>query len=282
MQFHLDPYGKLGFHKPHSNEVMVVRECHLPEDLINQVWPSLDIDPESGLQKVSLRTGAFEDVLIVLEGNGEELPACSIEELPVSVVYLSKNQKTIIAGEDSVLEVIQGRSFRVSVGSFSQVNRFQASSMVDTLLSRIEWADMKIILELFSGVGLFSAFLAGKADKLVCVESSKSACDDFCVNLDEFDNVELYQATVGETLGHIDLKPDLVLADPPRSGLGKGVVDAINNLGALTLVYFSCDVGTMVRDARYLHQVGYQLDELMIFDLFPQTYHIETMGIWRR
>jgi 23S rRNA (uracil1939-C5)-methyltransferase len=122
--------------------------------------------------------------------------------------------------------------------------------------------------------------MADKVERLVCIESSSSACEDFGINLDEYENVELYLAPVKETLKVIEIKPDLVVADPPRSGLGKDVINALHRLGFLRLVYVSCNVGTLARDARYLRELGYKLVEVSPFDLFPQTYHIETVSTW--
>jgi 23S rRNA (uracil1939-C5)-methyltransferase len=112
------------------------------------------------------------------------------------------------------------------------------------------------------------------------VESSPSACDDFAINLDEFNQVELYQATVEEALPFLDVQPDSVLVDPPRTGLGKGVIQQLLRHHPARLVYVSCDPATLARDARLLIESGYRLEKSIPFDLFPQTCHIETLSIF--
>jgi 23S rRNA (uracil1939-C5)-methyltransferase len=129
---------------------------------------------------------------------------------------------------------------------------------------------------------LFSAFFAQRCGRVIGVESSESACADFAVNLDEFDNVELYEGTVGAVIPHLEANPDIVLVDPPRAGLDKAVVDGILRLSPKLLAYVSCDPATLARDARRLIDGGYRLEEVTPFDLFPQTYHIESISLFER
>jgi 23S rRNA (uracil1939-C5)-methyltransferase len=114
------------------------------------------------------------------------------------------------------------------------------------------------------------------------VEASSSSCADFSENLDEFDNVELYEAPVEMALPSLEIKPNLVLVDPPRSGLGARVLPHIISSEAPFLAYISCDPATLARDARHLLEGGYQLEKAIPIDMFPQTYHIESFSLWRR
>ncbi|MEW6092385.1 MAG: 23S rRNA (uracil(1939)-C(5))-methyltransferase RlmD, partial [Chloroflexota bacterium] len=132
------------------------------------------------------------------------------------------------------------------------------------------------------GVGLFSAFFAGKVRRLVGVEVSPAACEDFAANLDEFESVELYQAPAEAVLPGLDFTPDCVLLDPPRAGLDKSVLDALLVRGPERIVYVSCDPSTLARDAGRLVSGGYRLVEVTPFDLFPQTYHIESISLFER
>jgi 23S rRNA (uracil1939-C5)-methyltransferase len=127
---------------------------------------------------------------------------------------------------------------------------------------------------------LFSAFIAPRVKRLACVESSPQACADFEANLEAFDNVELYEATAEQVLGSLDLRPDAVLVDPPRAGLGRDVTAGILALRPRLIVYVSCDPATLGRDAGQLVAGGYQLAHITLFDAFPQTYHIESISAW--
>jgi 23S rRNA (uracil1939-C5)-methyltransferase len=117
---------------------------------------------------------------------------------------------------------------------------------------------------------------------VIGIEASESSCEDFTVNLDEFDNVELYEAEAEAVIPHLEAKPDIILVDPPRAGLDKIVVDGILRLSPSHVAYVSCDPSTLARDAARLINGGYHLKEVTPFDLFPQTYHIESISIFER
>jgi 23S rRNA (uracil1939-C5)-methyltransferase len=281
IQFHLTPEGRLGFVEPGSNRVITAEECPLAEETLNLVWPQLQIDPQSGLERVSLRLGMDADVLLILEGYELKPPEFSVEDLPVSAVYMSPAGPILLAGSDHLSMEALERRFKVSAGSFFQVNTLQAEAIVRYMLETTPLAPDIELLELYSGVGLFSAFLAPQVGRLVAVESELSSTDDFAVNLDEFDNVELYEATIEQALPLLEIQPQVILADPPRAGLSQRVIKALLRLGAPDFCYVSCDPATLARDARFLIEGGYTLESIVPFDMFPQTYHIETVSHWR-
>lgn len=279
MQFHLTTDGKLGFQSQRSHQVIPIQECHLPEEPINQLWPSVDLEPIPSLDRLILRVGANEETLLVLESNDPE-PIELLVDLPVSVIYSGPGGSLILAGEDYLIHNVAGRPFQVSALSFFQVNTLMAEAMVHYLLDHLSIPSNAILVDAYCGVGLFSAFLAPHVSRLVAIETSPSACDDFTVNLDEFDHIELYEAPVEAVLPALDLHADIVLVDPPRAGLDRQALDGILSLAPETLIYISCDPSTLSRDARRLTQGGYRLTQITPFDLFPQTYHIETISFW--
>ncbi len=279
IQFHLTKDGKLGFYGVGSNEVMAIQECHLPEEALNTVWPQLEFDPLEDLERIGLRAG-LEDVQLILESEELQAPEMSVEELTLSAVHLSPAGPLVMAGSDHVIIQVLDREFRVSAGSFFQVNTAMAAAMVNHLLENLDLQPEMTVLDVYCGVGLFSAFLAPRIGQLIGIESEPSACDDFVENLDEFENVSLYEAAAEDVLPVIDVKPDLVLVDPPRSGLDPKALDGVLALQPPQLVYISCDPATLGRDARRLVAGGYHLQQITPFDLFPQTYHIESISFW--
>ncbi len=282
IQFHFASDGQLGFQAWHTEHVIPIEVCFLPEQEINSIWPHLDLEPVPGLERVSLRQGADEEAMLILESSTPEAPEMAVEDLPISVVHTSPDGSLIMAGSNNLVMGILGRQFIVSAESFFQVNTLQATEMVNHVLENLPRSSNTVLLELYSGVGLFSAFLAPKVARLVAVESSASANSDFEVNLDEFDNVELYEGTAEAVLPHLDIQPDVVLADPPRAGLGPRVVDRILALQPSMLAYVSCDPATLARDGKRLAAGGYQLTKATPFDMFPQTYHIESVSFWTK
>jgi 23S rRNA (uracil1939-C5)-methyltransferase len=250
----------------------------LPEQGITDLWPALDIGPDSGIDRLEIRQGAQGDLLVLLEG--EHSPDLNLE-LPISVVHHSPAGEFVLAGDDYLLMEVLKKSFHVSAGSFFQVNTQQAGAMVRHLQANLPLSSSATLLDVYCGVGLFSAFLAGSVHRCISLELSPSACQDFVENLDEFDHVELYEGAAEAVLPALDVKPDVVLVDPPRAGLAREALDAIVRMQPPVLAYVSCDPATLARDAKRLLAAGYMMDSITPFDLFPQTYHIETISLFR-
>jgi 23S rRNA (uracil1939-C5)-methyltransferase len=282
IQFHLTPQGKLGYHSSGSDTILPVEECHLPEEVLNSIWPQLDFDVPQEPTRVGLRVGFGAEVQMILESHSITPPSLTVEDMPVSAVHISPAGLLVMAGSEQVIMEVNQRLFQVSAGSFFQVNTAMTGKLVEYFLERLPLSAEMSVLELYCGVGLFSAFIAPLIERLVCVESSPSACEDFLVNLDEFDNVELYEAQSWQVFGEIDWQPDMILLDPLRSGLDKRTLDGVLDLRPNAIAYVSCDPATFARDAKRLNSANYQLQEITPFDLFPQTYHIEMVSIWSR
>lgn len=256
-----------------------IRECHLPENTINELWPRVDFEPETPLDRVSLRAGMDDDLMLIFESEGIEAPEMELEA-GISVVHLTSDDALVMAGDDHIWMQIKERIFHVSAASFFQVNTPMAEKMVDYLLEHLPVSRSTNILEVYCGVGTFSAFLAEKCGQLIGIEISTSACEDYLINLDEFDNVALYEDDARAVLSQLEAKQDIVLVDPPRSGLDRQVLDGILRLKPGVIAYVSCDPATLARDAARLIKGGYQLVEVTPFDLFPQTYHIESISLF--
>lgn len=282
VQFHLTKDGYLGYMEAKSDEVFGIKECHLPELPINSIWPQLKFEPIQDLEGVGLRVGIEDDIQLILESNELNAPDLSVENLALSVVHLSPAGTLVLAGSDYVLVELRERLFRVSAGSFFQVNTPMAAVMVEHILSNLQLKPSSTILDVYCGVGLFSAFLAQAGVRVVGIESNSYACDDFVINLDAFDNIELYEAKVEAVLHNLKFNAAVILVDPPRSGLSRRAMQGILAQEAHSLVYISCDPATLARDARKLSDRGYQLTQITPFDLFPQTYHIECISFWER
>lgn len=281
VQFQIASDGRLGYMASGSEQVLPIQECHLPEPPINTLWPQIDLEPLPGLARLGLRLGSDEDLQLMLESDDPGAPDFSAD-LDVSAVYLGPERSVLLSGSDHVTIKVLGRPFRVSAGSFFQVNTHMAETLVEHLLQYIAPSRANNVLDVYCGVGLFSAFLAEGAAHVTGIESSPYACYDFEANLDEFENVTLYEGEAEEILPHLDLQTDLAVVDPPRAGLARTVVDSLIRLAPRSLVYVSCDPATPSRDARRLSAGGYHLIQVTPFDLFPQTYHIESVSFWER
>ncbi len=281
VQFHLAQDGKLGYHRAGTQVVFPIKECFLPNPPLTDLWGQLAFEPIADLQRIHLRAGAGDDMMLVLESDDIQAPEMTVEGLPLSVVHLSPAGVIVMAGSDHIMMEIAEKRFHVSAGSFFQVNTGAAQLMVEHILENLALTGKETLLDVYCGVGLFSAFLAPHVGRIVGVENSPSACDDFTINLDAYDHVELYQDAAENALPQLDLHPEIALVDPPRAGMAKGALQGLLQLAPNTLVYVSCDPATLARDARNLIKGGYQLKRITPFDLFPQTCHIESVSIWK-
>ena len=281
IQFHLTREGKLGYIAANGRRVFPITECHLPETGLNELWPSLEFDPELGLERISLRVGMNAESMLVLESEDLEPPELELEA-GLSVVHVTGDDMVVMAGDAALSMSVKDRGFRVSAASFFQVNTAMAGKMVDHLREHLPVSSSTILLDVYCGVGLFSAFFAGHIGRLIGIEASPSACEDFAANLDEFDNVALYEAPAEAVLPNLDVTPDIAILDPPRAGLEKRALEALMARGPARIAYVSCDPSTLGRDAVRLIAGGYRLIQVTPFDLFPQTYSIESISIFEK
>jgi 23S rRNA (uracil1939-C5)-methyltransferase len=173
-----------------------------------------------------------------------------------------------------------GWLYRVSGGSFFQVNRYLIDAMVETVL---ENAQGESALDLYAGVGLFSLPLARRFGKVTAVESGAAAVGDLRFNAERAGiAVDAHQVSVDVFLSNAAAAPEFVLADPPRAGLGKRAVEQLVRLVPAHLTIVACDPATLARDLAGLMAGGYRLERLTMIDLFPQTFHIEAIAQLRK
>jgi 23S rRNA (uracil1939-C5)-methyltransferase len=159
--------------------------------------------------------------------------------------------------------------------SFFQVNRFLIDALVETAL---RGAEGESAVDLYAGVGLFSLPLAERFRDLVAVESGGGAIRDLKFNAERAGRTVIAEQQAAEAyLEHLDQAPDFVLADPPRAGLGKDVVRHLLRLSPRRAVIVACDPATLARDLAPLIAGGNKIVRMAIVDLFPQTYHFETV-----
>ena len=187
-----------------------------------------------------------------------------------------------MAGIDYQYFDVLGETFSVSAQSFFQANTSHAEKMVKYLLENLEVNEQTILADIYCGVGLFSRFFAPKVKQCIGIESAPSANEDFIANLEAFDNISLYEGLAEHIFPFLEEKPDVVILDPPRSGLHGRVTDALGESDVNTIAYVSCDPSTLVRDIKRLSKHGFELISTALFDQFPQTYHIESIAILKR
>ncbi len=280
LQFSLTSDGHLGFMAASTNNVVPIRECHLPLPEIDEVWPRIEIAAQTNIERIILRSGKDGEVLIALQSELE--PDLDIRiDLSASLVWLSSQGVTVVAGNEHINYEVLDQRFRVSARSFFQVNSLLLDELVRLVLQAIDPKPGECIFDLYAGAGLFSAFIARHGAKVVAVEQSPWSCMDFEVNLQAFDDVTLYEAPVEMALPTIQEKTETILVDPPREGLTPEVRDKLVEIKPTKLVYLSCDPSTLARDAKRLAHAGFHLESVTPIDLFPQTYHLESLAVFQ-
>jgi 23S rRNA (uracil1939-C5)-methyltransferase len=178
-------------------------------------------------------------------------------------------------GDESLAYRAAGVDYRVDRGAFFQVNRW----LVDALVERVTAGYAGTLAwDLFAGVGLFARRLAERFAQVIAVESAPAASDALTANLHGTSGVAVRSSALGflrsDGAGE---RPGLVVVDPPRTGLGADLTTAITEIAPPALVYVSCDPATLARDLRVLLAAGYSMDSMTLVDLFPQTFHLETV-----
>ncbi|MEN4010713.1 MAG: class I SAM-dependent RNA methyltransferase [Bellilinea sp.] len=290
VQFHLDGQGKPGYERSGGRGVLAIEECHLPEPALDDFWRRLDFYPDrvgveypgSAVKRVGLRVGAQEEILLTLESQSDQPPEFEVD-LPISAVHLSPAGAIVLAGENWLAMEAGGRLFRVSAGSFFQVNTFQAEALARHVSELLRLDDETTLLDVYCGVGFFSAFLAQQCARCIGIEASSAACEDYIFNLGDSENVELYIGAAEDVLPGLRLSGRVAaVVDPPRAGLEQRAMDALVEIMPQPLVYVSCDPATLARDLKKLCAAGYRLERVTPFDMFPHTYHIECVAVLTR
>ncbi|AKI97140.1 23S rRNA (uracil(1939)-C(5))-methyltransferase RlmD [Kosmotoga pacifica] len=186
----------------------------------------------------------------------------------------------VLYGEPVLTEEIDGILYQIPPTSFFQVNTWIARKILHYVSGVLSERKHSNLLDLFSGVGLFSLYLAESFESVLAVENSAVSVKAFESNarINQLENVRVLKENVASFLKKAHGKYDVVFIDPPRSGVGKPIT-MITRLKPSILVYISCNPTTLARDISYLMRSGFRIEDIRAFDMFPQTHHLETIVI---
>ncbi len=282
MRFTVARDGRLGLLRAESHDVVPVDACMLLHPSLAEIYESLELAWE-GLRSVSLRAGVNTgDRMVILETDTDEAPEIAVD-MPVSVVlHRPKKPPFPLAGLPFIRERVGELTFRISSDSFFQVNTAGAEVLVNLVRDYLSPKGHETVLDLYCGVGLFGFSVAQDVGLVVGIDASESAMEDAAYNAHDLglENIALHEGPVEEVLHALWEPAEMAVLDPPRSGAGKEVFVQLHRLRVRKVVYVSCDPATLARDAVYLTEMGYRLREVQPVDMFPQTYHVETVSLW--
>jgi 23S rRNA (uracil1939-C5)-methyltransferase len=290
-----DATGNAGYRGRRSNAIIPIKECPIASPLLFTaalaVAESLQRVPQNlRLTELQLFCNPNESALLATffaaESAGvrleplaralhEEIPALQSAELASGGRPGHPPQSLAKWGADSIHYHAAGFDYRVDQGAFFQVNRWLIDALVERVTSNQQG---KLAWDLFAGVGLFARKLAASFDRVIAVESAPPAVNALEANLDGTTGTAI-RATALDFLRSAPTseRPDLIVVDPPRTGLGAEITTHLAGIAAPTLVYVSCDPATLARDLSALIAFGYQIESVTLADLFPQTFHLETV-----
>lgn len=266
IQLHFEP-GRLGYRQARSNKLVPVAECPISSPKLNECISTLNQMVRDRRWLRFLQTAELFTDETSVQFNVMETAR------PLAKHFFDWCAERIAGFNSGPLEYM---GYRVSHGSFFQVNRFLISALIDNVAGQSAGA---MALDLYAGVGLFSIPLASRFAKVIAVESGTGAVRDLQFSAARSGvNVEARTESADVFLASFDAKPDLIIADPPRTGLGAPVITRMAALGSPEIRILSCDPATLARDASQLLTLGYTMGQTILIDLFPQTYHIETLA----
>ncbi|MFT4244928.1 MAG: methyltransferase [Micrococcaceae bacterium] len=312
--FAVNSQGQLSMYKHHSSQLIPVKEFPLAyeglDDLglfeydfsgISQVeigTPANDSEPvvlikpahPSGVMRGYVR----DNIVNYLAGKAgvsyvTRNATASVVTRPNQIVKKRKAQNVTnvskmpvehASGKGFIEETVFDRSFKIGASGFWQVHREAPEVLVEAVLEAADVQEGQYVGDLYSGVGLFTAFIAEKVGEkglVVAVESSKVTSKNARNNLHEFTQVRVIASAVERVITPKQ-RFDTVVLDPPRSGAGRQVINKIAQNGTQKVVYVACDPAAMARDISYLSDYGYELNSLRAFDIYPHTHHVECVA----
>jgi len=190
----------------------------------------------------------------------------------------------VIEGPEKLVEVVGSNNFQVSHSSFWQSHKSAPTVLTDAVMQYAELQSGDQVLDLYGGVGLFTAAAltaVGATGRVDLVEASSSAIGDAKINFENTSNVNIYLGEVAKIMPRIG-SADVVILDPPRDGAGQLVLQQISVLNPKRIVYVACDPAALARDCAFANDLGWNLTKVRAFDLFPMTHHIEMVALFTR
>ena len=266
---------KIGFYKEHTYDIINIDNCIISDKLINKSIKYLKNLNLKEINKIICRTG-LDELMIIIETQNKNLDITPLKEI-ASSIYLKINNKYIHAyGNKNIYEKLENYKFKISPDSFFQVNIDTCSKLYNKVKEYI--GSNKNVIDLYCGTGTIGIFIS-KNNNVIGIEINEYAIKDAEENkkINKIDNINFICGDSGKKLKQLKFNPNIIIVDPPRSGLNKETINNILKFDSKEIIYISCDPMTFVRDLNILNKY-YDIKEITPFDMFPNTYHIENIA----
>jgi 23S rRNA (uracil1939-C5)-methyltransferase len=263
-----------------SREPVPLDVCLLLVPPLEEVFHRLgDLE---GMTRITLRASvATGDVLAIIGGRP---PAGTAEWRTTGVVHAGRRGRRVLSGRDHIVETVGGTGFRITANAFFQNNSTGAEELVRLATDAAGVGPDETLLDAYAGGGLFAVTVGSHAGRVIAVEDDPVSLSDLEHNLRHRAGAEwrVVPGRVEAALAGLGERWDVAVVDPPRTGLGEVGVEAITGGHPRAVVYVSCDPASLARDARLLDGRGYRLERATPVDMFPQTFHVETVARFGR
>lgn len=269
---------KLCYKMRKSTNLVDINYCYLLDKNINDIVHVLNNLNLKNINNITIRTGE-EDIMVIISGNPTQEIIDALKEKARSIYVNDK----LVYGRSNIVSKIGNYEFFVSDKSFFQVNKYNVKNLYDKVLEYAELTGNENILDLYCGTGTIGIYLSKYAKSVIGIEVNEQAIFDANVNKNKnnIENISFICDTTSNINNIVNNDFDVIIVDPPRSGLDKNTINFLINSKAKRVVYVSCDIMTLVRDLNILKQ-DYDIREITPVDMFPNTYHVETVCILER
>ena len=269
---------KLCYKMRKSTNLVDINYCYLLDKNINDIVHVLNNLNLKNINNITIRTGE-EDIMVIISGNPTQEIIDVLKEKARSIYVNDK----LVYGKSNIVSKIGNYEFFVSDKSFFQVNKYNVKNLYDKVLEYAELTGNENILDLYCGTGTIGIYLSKYAKSVIGIEVNEQAIFDANVNKNKnnIENISFICDTTSNINNIVNNDFDVIIVDPPRSGLDKNTINFLINSKAKRIVYVSCDIMTLVRDLNILKQ-DYDIREITPVDMFPNTYHVETVCILER
>ena len=284
VQLHAAADGRFGFHRAGSHEVVTITDCPVATDDVNALLHMFG--PSSGAHQLALRAVGDARTAVVTPGDG---PVALPSDVPTLALRQQDGRSVVVRGDAVAPVQVADVTLYVPVDGFFQVNTGGAEALVTAVRDATGEVTNRDVWDLYAGVGLLALPLAADGAHVLAVETVRAAAEaleraahertlDVRVLTDRVEQV-LRRAATGDR--RLD-PPEVIVADPPRAGLGRRTIEDLVRLAPSRLVLVSCDVAAFARDARDLAARGMRLVRAQPLDLFPMTHHVEVVSTFVR
>lgn len=272
--------GIIGLYEEDSNTIVDVDKCLLVSDKLNEI---IDIIKKNinvnKCNKIVIRD-TYYGIMIIFYGSVSNEEVIKYLGKKVVSIYTYDNKYKCIYGEKYLYEMIGEYKYRISPDSFFQVNSRTVNKLYNKVVEyAIKDEKKDNLVDLYCGTGTIGIYLSKYFNNIIGIELNKQAVEDAKENakINSVNNIEFYAGDVGKIIND-QIKADVIVVDPPRSGLDKRTKDILLKIKANKIVYVSCNPLTLARDIKEL-DTGYKLGEITLVDMFPNTHHVECVSV---